>query len=214
MPIKPVVTEKPVYKRILGIDSSTTGVAWTLVSSGKPLKWGKINLTKYKGMEDRLRVIGEEYPKLLKELKPDYVYVEQTIYMRNVATMRVLSYIVGALMCATSQAGIGITDISPMTAKSFYGYLTLSRKFTAAAARKLGKLPGKKLCEGLRKSQIQRVNTHNFPKFDASDHDISDSCSIAMYGYSQKVKPVTIKTGREILLDVAELKRLGLDDLL
>jgi Holliday junction resolvasome RuvABC endonuclease subunit len=214
MPIKPAVTPKPIYKRILGIDSSTTGVAWTLVSSGKPLKWGKIDLTKYKTMEDRLRVIGEEYPKLLKELKPDYVYVEQTIYMRNVATMRVLSYIVGALICATSQQGIGITDITPMTAKSYYGYLTLNRKFVAAAKKKLGKLAGEKLCASMRKSQIQRVNMYNFPKFEAADHDISDSCSIAMYGYSQKVKPITIKTGREILLDLEELKKLGLDGLI
>lgn len=205
---------KQKYKRILGIDSSTTGIAWTLVYSGKPQKWGKIDLTKIKSMEARLAHIGQEYPKLLAELKPDYIYVEQTIYMRSVSTMRVLSYIVGALMCMSTQAGIGITDIAPMTAKSFYDYSTLSRKFTAAASKKLGPKEGKKFCEALRKSQVQRVNEFNFKNFDASDHDISDSCSIAIYGYDQKVAKVKLQKDRTVRLDLERLDSLGLGGLI
>lgn len=198
----------------MGIDSSTTGVAWTLVESGKPKKWGKIDTTKDKTMDARLHHIWVEFPSLLRELKPDHVYIEKSIYMRNVVTFRVLSYIVGSLILLCLAESIGVTDIEPMIAKKFYNYSTISRKFALALSKKMPTKDATKFKEALRKSQVQRVNEFNFAGFDASDHDISDSCSIAVYGYSQKVRPIKLDTSREVRLDLQELKKLGLDTLI
>lgn len=200
--------------KVMGIDSSTLGVAWCVVQDAKPIASGKINLTKIKGMNDKLKQIGRDFPSLLEEHRPDYIFIEKTIFIRSAATARVLSYVVGALMVLALSQDYLVTDIEPMVAKSFYGYTPINKKFTAAATRKLGKLESRKLCAQLRKTQIQRVNKYNFPDFEWTDDDISDACSIAIYGYNERVKPVTLKKTKKISIDYTMLATLGLNELL
>ncbi len=161
-----------------------------------------------------MEMVCNEFPKILNEFKPDHVFIERAVYINNAATARVLAYMVGALVALVIHNGFTFTDIEPMIGKGFCGYTKLNRRFVAAAKKKLGRLEGNRLCKEMRKSQIQNIIKYNFPNFDVSDNDVSDSCSIALYGYDQLSKEIKLRKEKHIALDLDHLKSLGLDNLL
>lgn len=201
-------------KRILGIDSSTQGVAWCIIKNGKPEASGLINMTKLKGIQNKLSLVAEEYPKVLKKYKPQEVFIEKTISVRNAATFRVLSYVVGALMLSTLENGYDITDVEPSVWKPFLCYTNLSRKFVMKAKLKLGRLEGEKLCRIMRKSQTQNILKHNFPKFDVEDDNISDACAIGLYGFQQIFGGLKLEMSKDIAIDYDYLNSIGLGDMI
>jgi Holliday junction resolvasome RuvABC endonuclease subunit len=151
---------------------------------------------------------------LLKELKPTYVYIEKSIMVRNAAVFRTLSYIVGALIAMTMQAGIDIEDIEPMVWKSATGYIALTRKFQLAVKKKLGPKAGNLFLNEMRKSQTQKMLDYNFPDFDSSNNNIADAAALALYGYSIKIKPIKVVMDKTITFDLDKLEELGLDNIL
>jgi len=176
---------------------------------------GKIKLDKLKTINHKLALVYHEWPLILEELRPDYIFIEKSIFVKNPATARILSYVVGAIICISEGEGYPITDVEPATWKSFMGYTNLSSKFVAQTKEKLGNLEGKKFCERLRKSQTWRVIQHNFPEqadgsLAENDHDIADSWAIALYGYDKVGVKLTLEKSKQVSLDLEELRKLGL----
>lgn len=206
------------YHRIMGVDTSSTGIAWTCTLDGDDvIDLGKIDLSNIRSMGDKLNEIYIEWAKVLHDLKPDHTFVEKSIFVKNPATARTLSYIVGSVMCVTVGNGYEATDVEPATWKAFMGYHNLSRQFVADAANALGQKEGKKFCERLRKSQTWRVIKHNYPsqveefRIADTDHDISDSWGISLYGYHTLGKELYLNKGKEISLDLEKMNELGLE---
>lgn len=198
-------------KRILGIDSSTTGVAWTLVEAGVPVDSGKIRLDKIKEMTDMMQEINNVLPDLLSRLAPDHIFIEMPIFVKNPATARKLTFIVGAVMTNALMYHFDqITLVEPATWKAYLGYTNLVKSFTDQANKKLGKTEANKLCKRLRKEQTQRIVKHRFPKFDVTDDDICDSCAIALYGTNKIGTQILFEKNKEIAFNLPELAGLGL----
>lgn len=217
MAVKGVVYERdPIkYGTIMGVDSSSLGVAWVVLRYGVMIGQGKINLQKIKGMNDKLKIIHEEWVNLLLEYLPSHVFIEKSIFVANPGTARTLSYIVGAIMCLSIGEGYEITDVEPATWKSFLGYKNLRSKFTKSVAEVMGRIEGKKYCDKLRKSQTWRVIQHNFPQQTEGseaeyDHDIADAWGIALYGVNLLSHELLLEKTKDITLDLGELDRLGL----
>lgn len=201
--------------KVMGIDSSTLGVAWTVAKatpSGKIsiLASNKIDLTKKKEISDKLQVLLVEFQLVLLHQKPDHIFLEKPIFVKSPATMGALSIIVGAIMSVAISNGFKITLVPPSVWKPFIGHTNLNRTFQMQARKKLGRLESEKLFKRLRKSQTQRVLKYNFPKFDETDNDIADSCAIALYGMNLTCCRVVLQKSKDIALDQQELKRLGL----
>lgn len=214
----PLLSEKRYPKntttKILGIDSSSLGIAYSIltVKNGQPhlARTGKIDLTKKKGLPNKLEELHTKMVQLLSEETPTFVMIEKSIYVKNPDTFRTLSYIVGGLMAVASE-GSDVDHVDPATWKAYFGYKNLSAKFKKDAKEKIGK-GANKFCDSLRKSQTKRVILHNFPHFvlPEDDHDIADSCGVALYAWDRKVEPLNIEKSREISIDLEELARLGL----
>lgn len=203
------------YRRIVGVDSSSTGIAWTALFDGDMMGQGKINLTKIKTMQDKMVALYKEWQYLLRELQPDHIFIEKSIFVKNPATARTLSYIVGSVMVVSLGEGYEITDVEPASWKSFMGYHNLSSKFVAAAKKELGSTEGKKFCDKLRKSQTWRVIQHNYPDqaedtMAMTDHDIADAWGLALYGYNKLGRELQLEKSKDISLDLEEFDRLGL----
>lgn len=202
------------YRRILGIDSSSTGIAWTLVVDNNLIDQGKIRLDKIKNVPDKLAEIYWELLTVLHLHEPDHIFVEKSIFVRNPATARLLSYVVGTVIATCSAHKYEVTDVEPATWKAYFKYKNLSSKFVQEAKKALGDTEGKKFCDKLRKSQTKRVLLHNYP--DAvdtvieSDHDIADAFGLAVYGYDKLNKALELEISDSIRLDLVELDRLGL----
>lgn len=217
MVVKGVQLERdPVkYSTIMGVDSSSLGVAWVVIRDGVMIGQGKINLQKIKGMNDKLKVIHQEWVHLLLSYRPDHIFIERSIFVANPGTARTLSYIVGAIMCLSLGEGYECTDVEPASWKSFLGYKNLSGKFVASAKEAIGRIEGKKYCDRLRKSQTWRVIQHNYGDQTEGteaehDHDIADSWGIALYGYNLIGQELQLEKSKDVTLDLAELDRLGL----
>lgn len=203
------------YRKVMGIDSSSTGVAWTLLNNGIMVDQGKIKLSKIKDMPNKLATVDEELTKILKRHKPSRVFVEKSIFVRNPATARTLSYIVGGIMTTVMRAKIEVEDVEPATWKSFFGYKNLSSSFVSSCKKKMGNTEGKKFCDRLRKSQTWRVIAHNYPcqadRSDASDdHDIADSWGIALWGYDKVGRELQLESSVDIIFDASEFEKWNL----
>lgn len=202
------------YNRILGIDSSSTGIAYTLLVDNRPVAYGKIKLDKIKLVPDKLECIYTELGKLLAIYQPDHVFVEKSIFVRNPATARLLSYVVGTIIAVCAGNKFEVTDVEPSTWKAFFHYKNLSSKFVVEAKNKLGATEGKKFCDRLRKSQTKRVLQHNYPMSVGTvvdtDHDIADAFGLAVYGYDKLNKSLELEISDSIRLDLQELDTLGL----
>ena len=210
------VERDPSKTKIMGLDTSTTGIAWTSLFNGDVSGLGKIVL-KEKEIEDKLATIYVEWKHLLLETQPDHVFVEKSIFVKNPDTARKLSFVVGTIAAITRGEGYEVTLVEPGTWKAFMGYHNLSNKFTLDARLKLGQKEGKKYCDKLRKSQTWRVIKHNYPyqveAFDFigdRDNDIADSWGIALYGHDKLVKELNLEKGKDVSLDLEDMERLGL----
>lgn len=199
---------------ILGVDSSSTGIAWTLLENGTMTEQGKIILSE-KTINQKLKKIELHWRQIVQMYSPDAVYLEQSIFVKSPGTFRTLSFVVGSLMCVTESVGVPVVLVEPATWKAFYKYKNLSRVFVDTAKKKIGISEANKLCDRLRKSQTWRVVRHNFPdeaigsKAD-TDHDIADSWAIALYGYAQETGSIALEISDSIRIDQEELARLGL----
>lgn len=200
----------PANRYILGIDSSTQGVAWTLIDLGRPTHSGKIDLTKIKEMDDMMSEICQTFPKVLEDQTPDHIFIEMPIFVANPATARKLTFIVGCLLTVAIQQGYETTLVEPATWKSYIGYFNLSSKFQAEAKLKLGKTEGKKLCDFLRKEQTRRIVKRRFDYFEVEDHDITDACAIGLYGANKLSVEILFEKNKETALPLADLAALGL----
>lgn len=200
------------YKRILGIDSSSTGIAWSLLVDNRLDACGKIKLDKIKDVGDKLRETHLGLAAILHTYAPDHVFVEKSIFVRNPATARLLSYVVGTIIACCMVEGFEVTDVEPATWKALFQYKNLSSKFVQQAKAALGPTEGKKLCDRLRKSQTMRVLVHNYDCISLveEDHDVADSLGLAVYGWNKIAQPVELEITDSIRLDLAELDRLGL----
>lgn len=203
------------YHTIIGVDSSSLGVAWTALIDGNIAGQGKINLTKIKTMQDKLAEINQQWKLILNEFTPDHIFIEKSIFVKNPATARTLSYIVGAVMIVSLGEGYEITDVEPSTWKSFMGYHNLSSKFVVETKKVLGNTEGKKFCDRLRKSQTWRVIQHNYPDqvqdcLAMADHDMADSWGIGLYGSHLLHKEINLTISNEIRYDLQKFERLGL----
>jgi Holliday junction resolvasome RuvABC endonuclease subunit len=214
--IKSITHERnPNLGTIIGVDSSSLGIAWTALYRGKLSAQGKIDLSKIRNMQDKMVMLYEEWKHILGELRPDHIFIEKSIFVKNPATARTLSYIVGSIMVISAGEGYSITDVEPATWKAFLGYKNLSSKFVSEAKKKLGTTEGSKLCDGMRKSQTWRVIQHNFPDqtqdtLAEHDHDIADSWGIALYGHDLLVEELHLEKSKEVTLDLERLGTLGL----
>jgi hypothetical protein len=164
-----------------------------------------------KEMYDKLAVLGEELPMLLSELDPHHIFVEKSIFVKNPDTARKLSFIVGGIMLVATQYDYPLTLVEPATWKSFTQYRNMTRKMVASAKEKLGDREGKKFLDRMRKVQTSRVLQYCYPKWalDWDDHDVVDSCGIALYGVNQMSIEIHLEAPMVELVTQEELDILG-----
>ncbi len=203
------------YRTIMGIDSSSLGIAWVVLYDGFMVAQGSINLQKIKGISDKLRTIHDELIDVLREQEPDHVFIEQSIFVKSPGTARTLSYIVGAIMCIAEGNGFPTTDVAPQSWKSWLGYKNLSSKFVRSVSDVMGRIEGKKYCDKLRKSQTWRVIQHNFPDETAGteaehDNNIADAWGISLFGTNLLQRELLLEKTSDITLDLEEFGRLGI----
>jgi Holliday junction resolvasome RuvABC endonuclease subunit len=198
------------YNTVMGIDSNSRNLAYTVVEKGLPQSWGKIEFSNTNNIIDKMQSMVEPVGHLLDLYNPDCVIIEKSIYVKSMSTVRTMSYFVGGLLMLMAVYDQKcVVEVEPMAWKSFIGYYPINKNMSKSLRSVLGNHRGNKAIEHLRKSQTARVLWHNFPYFSTNDWDIADSCGIALWGWNELVAPVTLEKSKEIILDTDYLNKIG-----
>lgn len=89
--------------KILGIDSSSKSTGWALIEDRKLIEYGKINPTDISSYCQKLNLFYVEISKIFERFKPDKIAIEETVFVRNLKSFRVLARIHGVILLAAYQ---------------------------------------------------------------------------------------------------------------
>lgn len=178
--------------RIIAIDPASHSLAWVIydIKSSKFSIYacGKINYKEYKGASAKFTVIDKELKKIYKEYKPGFAVIEQSIYVQNFETSRIISYIIGYSWGILNNFGCHVTDVNPLVWKSGIGYKNLNKKEQEVFANngEKGSLAIKLKKE--RKRRVQEIVKNYFSELPEylDDDDIIDAAGIGLW-YCKKV---------------------------
>lgn len=174
------------WSRVLAIDPASHSLAWAVVDSGKNvIATGKIVLSKEKEPSDKFSKIAKELIAVIKEYNPDVAAIEQSVYIQNFQSSRIISYMIGFTWGLLFQNGVKTRDINPLSWKPNIGYKNLTKqdKKDLEENGKKGSIQIKMKNE--RKQRVRDIVSiaygENTPGLD--DEDIVDALGIALWYY-------------------------------
>jgi Holliday junction resolvasome RuvABC endonuclease subunit len=182
--------------RVLAIDPASHSLAWvvydvsldniTLVASGK------IDYKKDKDISLKFKAIDSGLTYLVQEFKPKHAIIEQSIYVQNFETSRIISYIIGYSWGVLSAGGCQVSDVNPLMWKSGIGYKNLGKKDAEALINngEKGSLQVKQKNE--RKKRVRDIVRNYFATDDINidDDDIIDAAGIGLWYSLKKIREV------------------------
>lgn len=168
--------------RVLGIDASTSSIAFCLIENNKPIKWGKINLVG-NDIYEKIYDAKVKTSLMLDELKSDYISVEGAILVKSADAVIKLSYVYGVVIAELMSTGASVITISPSAWQAHIGNKNPT-KDEKSAIRLLN--PGYAdswYKNKLRNMRKQRTADYFNKKYNLNveDYDVADSFGIAYY---------------------------------
>lgn len=180
--------KKPVPAIVVGIDASSTAIAFSIFNQQEDqtflVKTCKISLNNFP-MNAKLQIISSFINALLKDIKIDYIFVEQPIYIQNPATSRILSQVSGHILGECLKYCPNVSEVTIANWKSFIGYKNVSKAEKEKWTREMGEKESKKMAASERKQRTIRIIHQKISGIDhVIDNDICDSIGIGLYGLS------------------------------
>lgn len=181
-------------ERIVAIDPSSHSLAWVIydVTLDKIdlVANGKIDYKKDKDVSLKFKAIDAGLNEIIKEYRPKNAIIEQSIYVQNFETSRIISYVIGYSWGVLSAGGCLVSDVNPLMWKSGIGYKNLSKKDTEAFKNdgEKGSLQIKQKNE--RKKRVRNIVSKYFDKGDIGidDDDIIDAAGIGLWFALKKIQ--------------------------
>ena len=168
--------------RVLGIDASTSSIAFCLMENDVPLKWGKINLDG-SDIYEKIHDAKNKMAMMLDELKSDYIAVEGAILVRSPDAVIKLSYVYGVVIAELMSTGAKVITISPSSWQAFIGNKNPTKDEKSAI-----KLASPGYADSWYKNQLrnmrkQRTVDYFNKKYSLhlNDFDVADAFGIAHY---------------------------------
>ena len=113
--------------RVLGLDPGTAIVGFGLVifdgQSYQPEKYGVIRTPSKTPLPHRLLMIHEQLGKLIEELKPEHVAVEEVFFARATTTALAVGHARGVILLTAAEHNLPIFEYTPLQVKqAIIGY--------------------------------------------------------------------------------------------
>ena len=180
-------------RRVISMDPSSNSLAWVIFDhTSKDISMvacGKINFRETKEISSKFAIINKELKKIYKEYGPAVSVIEQSIYVQNFESSRIISYIIGYSWGVMSGFGVEIMDINPLIWKNKIGYknITATDKNNIENNGEKGSFQAKLKKE--RKNRVREIVKIYFKNHmdSLADDDIIDAAGIGIW-YSLKLK--------------------------
>lgn len=180
------ITGRNNWSRLIAIDPASHSLAWAVIDNNKTvIDTGKIILNKQKEVSDKLSTIALELIPIINKYKPDVAAIEQSVYIQNFQSSRIISYIIGFTWGLLYQNGVKTRDINPLSWKPNIGYKNVSKKDIEVLDKNGKKGSTQIKAKNERKQRVREIVSlaygHNTPGLD--DDDIIDALGIALWYY-------------------------------
>ena len=108
--------------RILGIDPGYAIMGYGILeykgNKFTPLTYGSITTETHTPDAERLKILYDELTKIIAEYQPDEASIEKLFYNTNATTAIMVGEARGIAMLACEQAGVSISEYTPLEIKS------------------------------------------------------------------------------------------------
>jgi len=168
--------------RVLGIDASTSSIAFCLMENNVPLKWGKIDLIG-QDIYEKIYNAKVRMSLMLDDLKSDYIAVEGAILVRSPDAVIKLSYVYGVVIAELMSTGAKVITISPSSWQAYIGNKNPTKDEKSAIRLANPGYADSWYKNQLRNMRKQRTVDYFNKKYNLSlsDFDVADSFGIAYY---------------------------------
>lgn len=172
-------------ENVLGVDTSTQAVAWTIIRDGEAYRWGKRNLES--GEFRRIGSAGEEIATVLNTYTTiDFVCIEDVPYINNNATFKKLSMVVGSCIAEITKRDIPVKVVPPITWQTFIGNGRFTKQEKADIRKRNPDASKYKLKKIRRKIRKQRsIDFASTIGVDTDDDDVADAAGVAWYAWEE-----------------------------
>ena len=172
------------YSNCLSIDPSSTSLAWAVISSKNKLKaTGKILFPKGSSMSKKFECINSEIKEIVATHSIDRSVIEQSVYIQNFQSSRILSYIIGHTYGELIRLGIECEDITPLSWKPAIGYKNVSRREIEELKKKGIDLSNQAKLKNERKDRVRKIilSAYGDNIDGVEDDDIVDAIGIGLW---------------------------------
>lgn len=174
------------WKKLVAIDPASHSLAWAVIDNEKNvIATGKIDLKKEKTESEKFAKIAEGIDKVIKDHNPDVAAIEQSVYVQNFQSSRIISYIIGFTWGILHQSGIKTRDINPLKWKPAIGYKNLSKQDRAVLESNGIKGSVNIKMKNERKTRVRDIVSiaYGDDTPGLEDDDIIDALGIALWYY-------------------------------
>jgi len=183
------IVKRDKWDRVIAIDPASHSLAWAILTYDKELiATGKIDLSKDKEQSAKFNKIRKELLEVITTHSPDVAVIEQSVYIQNFQTSRVISYIIGFTWGVMSDKCNSIEDVSPLMWKPAIGYKNVSKKDGEYLSKNGKKGSVQVKLKNERKERVREIVAVAFGK-DApgiEDDDIVDAIGISLWYWKVK----------------------------
>lgn len=174
------------WQKLIAIDPASHSLAWAVINKEKEvLATGKIDLKKEKTESEKFSKIYKEISVVIKEYQPDVAAIEQSVYVQNFQSSRIISYVIGFTWGILHQAGIKTRDINPLKWKPSIGYKNVTKNDKAYLEKNGSKGSIQIKMKNERKTRVREIVSIAYGEDTPGleDDDIIDALGIALWYY-------------------------------
>jgi len=180
------VINKVKKTRLLAVDPASHSLAWSVVD----LEWkkvtvvatGKIEFKDQKEVSNKFAVIKSGLKYVCGQYKPESAVIEQSVYIQNFQSSRIISYIIGYSWGTLDEYCSNVCDVNPLVWKSKIGYKNVSKYDKAEFQKKFGSKGLDARLKQERKDRVKKIIEEQLGE-STQDDDINDSLGIALWYY-------------------------------
>lgn len=170
--------------RLIALDPASHSIAWSIFDlNSKSISvagTGKIDFSKEKEMSSKLKIINNDLSHVCSEYNPDRAAIEQSVYIQNFQSSRIISYIIGFSWGVLIRSCSEVVDINPLIWKNKIGYKNVNKKDKDAFIQEFGEKNIQKRLKDERKLRVKNIVEKKLG-FYTEDSDINDSLGIGLW---------------------------------
>jgi Holliday junction resolvasome RuvABC endonuclease subunit len=183
MRILDLIDKESEVSTLMGIDISTTSLAFSFYRDLRLSKWGKI----YIEGDDSYSRSADAYNKfnaLCRSASPSMVVAESSIYVNNNNVMKQLSMILGCVSASAVNAGSIVKEVPPITWQSYIGNKNYTKQEKEKFLSDNPDASPSKIKQIMREERKHRTISFAKERFDVTveDNDVADAIAIGFYG--------------------------------